>query len=126
MAPVKLTAPEFQRLSSEFLEKVLIRKNVFLKTNPAELERFQKFIDTIRPYDCVIDGLNVAYSKGSKKTGSLATPAKITAAVVKYFVQRNKRVLVIGRHHMNNWPKIQMNFIRKNSHLFLTENLYVV
>lgn len=104
------------------MEKALIRKNVFLKTNPDELKRFQKFIDNTRPYDCVIDGLNVAYSKGSK-IKSAATPAKLTAAVVKYFVQRKNRVLVIGRHHMNNWPKTQMNFIRKNSHLFLTENL---
>lgn len=121
LSPVQLSATEFNQLSQAFLEKVLIRDNVFLKTTPGELERFHTFINKVQPYDCVIDGLNVAYSKGSKLP--IGTLAKIMVDVLKYFVRQKKRVLVIGREHMNNWPKAQLNYIRKNSNLFLTANL---
>lgn len=121
LLPVQLSATEFKQLSHEFMDRVLVRDNVFLKTSPGELEKFHTFIDKNQPYDCVIDGLNVAYSRGSKMP--IGMVAKLTADVLKYFVRQHKRVLVIGREHMNNWPKPQLNYIRKNSHLFLTANL---
>lgn len=121
MKNISISKEEFNHLCSSFLEKVLIRKNVFLKSTPEELTRFEKFIEKTAPYDCVIDGLNVAFSTGLKK--SPVVHAKLLAAVVKYFKQQDKNVLVLGRKHMNKWPFEQMNFIRKNSSIFLTEDL---
>lgn len=118
---ISITKEEFDNLCSSFLQKVLIRKNVFLKSTPEELSKFEKFVEKTAPYDCVIDGLNVAFSSGIKK--SPIVHAKLLAAVVKYFKQKNKHVLVLGRKHMNRWPLEQMNFIRKNSSIFLTEDL---
>lgn len=51
-----------------------------MKTNPKELENFQKFIEKNAPYDCVIDGLNVAYSSGVEKS------PKVCATLVSDFI----------------------------------------
>lgn len=94
---------------------------MFLKTNPEELNSFIRFVDKTIPYDCVIDGLNVAYSAGKNK--SPVVYANILASVVKHFIQKGKHVLVLGRKHMNRWPKEQMTYIRRMGAMFLTENL---
>lgn len=70
MRKVYLTNKEFKELSSVFLEKVLVRKDVFQKTNPAELRKFEKFLQNNNSFDCIIDGLNVAFSTGIKKSNA--------------------------------------------------------
>lgn len=64
---IKLNKKEFDRLSNTLLEKVLIKKDVFIKTSPEEVEKFKRFVDESVPVGCVIDGLNVAYSNGVQK-----------------------------------------------------------
>lgn len=64
---IQLNADEFEKLSSTFLDDVLIRKDVFLKSSPEEVSRFKKFVEKTVPYGCVIDGLNVAYSHGPQQ-----------------------------------------------------------
>lgn len=44
------------------------------------------------------------------------------ANVVKYFADRKKKVLVIGRQYMNKWSKAQMDYIGEHADLFLTED----
>lgn len=63
-----LSQDEFNDLRKYFLEKVIIGKNIFCKTNPLELEAFKQFLDGISNYDVVIDGLNVAYAAGVKQS----------------------------------------------------------
>lgn len=75
----KLTAQEFEGLKKNFFENVIVGKNVFYKTNPNELERFKNFIKNIPPHDVVIDGLNVAYSVGTKQ------PATVLSGLVSCF-----------------------------------------
>lgn len=64
---IKLDETEFNKLSNTFLNNVMIRRDVFLKTSPNELTRFMRFVDQAMPFDCVIDGLNVAYSRGNQQ-----------------------------------------------------------
>lgn len=68
MRSVHLTNNEFNVLSSAFLQKVLLRSDTFLKSSPTEVAKFQQFLEKFQPFDCVIDGLNVAYGAGVKKS----------------------------------------------------------
>ncbi|KAM7349712.1 mitochondrial ribonuclease P catalytic subunit [Cochliomyia hominivorax] len=121
MQNVTLSNEDFQKLQDSFLEKVLIRNDVFLKSTPEEVKKFSDYIERTGPYDCVIDGLNVAYSMGSKKpTQALAN---LVSSVVKYFQNKNKYVLVLGRQHMNNWPKKTMQYIKDNAAVFLANDI---
>ncbi|KAH8420549.1 hypothetical protein KR009_011287 [Drosophila setifemur] len=121
LQPVAISEEEFRRLSECFLERVLIRRDIFQRSTPEEVTRFKKYVEQTAPYDCVIDGLNVAYSTGTKKTPQQL--AKLVATVVRHFRQQNKRVLVLGREHMRNWSKQAMHYVQSNASLFLTNNL---
>ncbi|XP_050070514.1 mitochondrial ribonuclease P catalytic subunit [Anopheles maculipalpis] len=111
----------FQRMRDRFLEAVLISKEIFNRTTPDELARFQVFLKKTLPYDVVIDGLNVAFSSGNQKNPTIY--AQQVAAVVRHYVRQRQRVLVIGRKHMDKWRTKEMKYIRENSFLFLTEDL---
>lgn len=108
-------------LNEQFFKKVLLRNNVFLKSTPQEVEKFENFLLRSPRFDIVIDGLNVAYSTGTKKPPHVYS--NILATVIKYFVNKNKTILLFGRRHMNSWPKNDMNFIRRNASIFLTDDL---
>ncbi|XP_036339554.1 mitochondrial ribonuclease P catalytic subunit isoform X1 [Rhagoletis pomonella] len=121
MRNIAISDAEYAKLSNSFLNKVLIRNDIFQKSTPEEVESFKRFVTQTAPYDCVIDGLNVAYSMGAKKPPKVL--ASLLANVVKHFKNQRKHVLVLGRKHMNSWPKDAMLYIRKNASLFLTNNL---
>lgn len=63
----ELTDEDFQELKSKIFEKVIVGRDVFVKTSPEEVERFKKFSDNMGQFDVVLDGLNVAYSAGTKQ-----------------------------------------------------------
>lgn len=117
---VKLMNSEFQNMATRFLEDIIIKSDVFIKSNPKEIERFKKFVDKSVPFDCVIDGLNVAYSQGNKLGPKVYS--KILAQVVKQFADQKQKCLVIGKRHMEGWPKKEMNFIKQNSALFMADD----
>lgn len=66
MEKSELTDEEFEDLKNKLFEKVIVGKNVFIKTNPEELEIFKTFISMKEKYDVILDGLNVAFSAGTK------------------------------------------------------------
>ncbi|XP_017029120.1 mitochondrial ribonuclease P catalytic subunit [Drosophila kikkawai] len=121
LQPVAISDEQFRQLSECFLERVLIRSDVFQRSSPKEVTRFKKYVERTAPYDCVIDGLNVAYSTGTKKSPQQL--AKLVATVVRHFREQDKRVLVLGREHMRNWSKQAMHYVQNNASLFLTSNL---
>ncbi|XP_058448008.1 mitochondrial ribonuclease P catalytic subunit [Malaya genurostris] len=121
MASIVVQEQSFRALKDAFLQAVVIKKEIFNNTTPEELRRFQTFLNNTKPYDIVIDGLNVAFSSGNQK--SPTGYAIQIAAVVKHYVQQKKRVLVIGRQHMDRWRSREMKYIRQKSFLFLTEDL---
>ncbi|KAL9881105.1 mitochondrial ribonuclease P catalytic subunit [Glossina fuscipes] len=115
-----LSNADFEKLRNSLLKKVVIGGDVFQKSTPKEVNEFLNFVDRTGPYDCVIDGLNVAYSKGKKNPQSLAN---LLVSVVKHFADNNKYVLVLGRKHMNKWPKNSIQYVRDNAAMFLADNL---
>ncbi|XP_052902232.1 mitochondrial ribonuclease P catalytic subunit [Anopheles moucheti] len=121
LSSIIVTKDMFQRMRDAFLEAVLINREIFNRTTPEELNRFQTFLKKTLPYDVVIDGLNVAFSSGNQKNPTVY--AQQVASVVRHYVRQKKRVLVIGRRHMDKWRSKEMKYIRENSFLFLTEDL---
>lgn len=118
---INLNVDEFEKLSQNFMEDVFTRKDIFFQTTPKELENFKKFVEKSKPFDCVVDGLNVAFSHGNMKDKRLL--AGNVAAVVRYFKQKRQKVLVVGRQHMSRWPKYQMDYVKNNSALFLAQDM---
>ncbi|KAH8418984.1 hypothetical protein KR222_011385 [Zaprionus bogoriensis] len=118
---VAISDAQFAELRESFLQKVLIRHDVFQKSTPEEVKRFKRHVQQTAPYDCVIDGLNVAYSMGAKKPPQQL--ARLLATVVRHFKERRKSVLVLGRQHMRQWSKPAWQYIQQNASVFLTNNL---
>lgn len=54
-------------MSKSILKNIIVGENIYQSTSPQELKRYLLFIQTMKPYDVVIDGLNVAY--GGRRTG---------------------------------------------------------
>ncbi|KAF5282016.1 hypothetical protein FQA39_LY00540 [Lamprigera yunnana] len=118
---IELSEEEFKDLKTTIFNNVIVGSNVFYKSTPAELEKFKKFILNMKNYDVVIDGLNVAYSIGTKQSPSVF--AFLVKSVVKHFVDKNKKVLVLGRTHMQKWSKFHWAYVTQNADTFLTETL---
>lgn len=119
---VRLMDSEFKRIASTFLDDIIIKNDAFIKTNPKEIERYKTFVEKTIPFDCIIDGLNVAFSQGNRLSN--AVYSKILAQTVKHFADQEQKCLVIGRKYMEGWPHKEMKFIKQNSKLFLVEDLY--
>ena len=59
----KIPDTEFQKLRDNFMQNCVIGEDIYLRTNPAELERYQAFIDSIGEIDVMVDGLNVSFMR---------------------------------------------------------------
>jgi len=118
---MELSDQEFLELKESFLKNAIIGRDIFIKSNPVEMQQFQDFVSKMGKIDVVLDGLNVAYSAGINKGPQVFS--KMIAAVVSHFVKQNKSVLVLGRVNMTKWPKKHWSYITNHSTVFLTENI---
>uniref|UniRef100_A0A0A9WNQ5 ribonuclease P n=2 Tax=Lygus hesperus TaxID=30085 RepID=A0A0A9WNQ5_LYGHE len=118
LEPSRLTPEDFELLRSAFLDPVLVGRDVFQKTSPEELNSFHKFLEKVLPVDVVLDGLNIAYvSKKLSPNG-----AKLLRFVTSHFVSEGRKILVVGRKHMDRWSTNEMNYVKSNASVFLAEN----
>lgn len=118
---LKPSDEEFLSLQNSVKEKLIVGSDLFLKTSPDEIERFLKFVRKTAPYDIVLDSLNIAYT-GNNRNGS-SDRLTVLNNVVNYFKSRNKKILLLGRKHMLNWPRKQMQEIMGKACCFFTDNL---
>ncbi|KAF7281312.1 hypothetical protein GWI33_004872 [Rhynchophorus ferrugineus] len=121
LSKFELTNEEFSDLKKVFLEKAIIGKDIFRKSDATEMEHFKEFIKGMSKFDVALDGLNIAYSSGLNK-GSKVYSNQATS-VIKYFVERNKSILLLGRFHMARWPRNTWNYINDNATVFLTKDI---
>lgn len=134
---------QFELLKQGFFENVVKGDDIYQKTTPKEWSSFLEFVKNTAPYDIVLDGLNAAYSSntiGQQKADDRTVNDLIITQnerilvnffyicmyfqlmnVVKQLVDNNKRVLVIGRKHMNKWPRLK--FIKSISNVYLVDNV---
>jgi len=96
---ITITEEEFQTLQYAFMDRVVVGKDVFRNTTPEEIKGFLHFVKMTAPYDMVIDGLNVAFTGGSKKTLSPQSQARavsiITVSANLYYILFLKQQFVI-------------------------------
>lgn len=121
LSQIALTTHEFNTLRNAFLNPVLTGKDIFLKTRPEEFSEYQKFLERTSPYDIALDGLNIAYSANAR--GNAKSFSFLVKSVVSHFVKEGKKVLVLGRKHMDRWPLINMKYIYDNASVFLADDL---
>jgi mitochondrial ribonuclease P protein 3 len=117
---IVITPEDHEKLKHAIVNNIMIGKNSFSRSTPKEVDDFLKLLRESKPFDIIVDGLNVAYSIPN-------TPWHVKSGlvvnVVKSFVKDNKRVLVIGRQHMKKWGYQAMNYLKNNSTLYLLDDL---
>ncbi|XP_029642853.1 mitochondrial ribonuclease P catalytic subunit [Octopus sinensis] len=117
----KLDIPfsQFQKLRRVFFEKVLIGKDLYQNTNPAELESFKLFVEEKAPFDVVFDSLNVSLKMGQMRNKSF----QLRKAVEYFALIKKMKVLVVGRKYMLKWPERDIKIIKKLASCFFIENI---
>ncbi|XP_041981733.1 mitochondrial ribonuclease P catalytic subunit [Aricia agestis] len=117
---LKLSDIEFEELQKNIKDKLIVGKDLFLKTSPEELKRFLDFINKTAPYDIVLDALNISYSRG---VVSVNERLHAVNSVTDYFVRKNKKVLLLGRKHMLKWRSNIAQTLSKKALTFFTEDI---
>lgn len=124
---IRLSEADFEDLRSNFMMRVIRGDDVYLKTNPHELEKFKRFVSLTSPYSIVVDGLNIAFSRSRKD----ASNARLAEQLLKTVCQldrghrrpNTRKMLILGRHHMGKWPRATMNQIEEMAHVFFIDDL---
>uniref|UniRef100_S4RH08 Mitochondrial ribonuclease P catalytic subunit n=1 Tax=Petromyzon marinus TaxID=7757 RepID=S4RH08_PETMA len=118
---IYLTEGEYKQLQECIMNDVIKGHDIYRKTTPAELARFQRHIASNGPYDVVVDSLNVSHISGKY------AQSQILMDVVSHLAEHGKQVLVLGRRHMlknsNSWLREHMNIVRTQADCFLMENI---
>ncbi|CAD7691291.1 unnamed protein product [Nyctereutes procyonoides] len=118
---IHLSSEEYESLKGKIMKDVIDGGDLYKKTTPQELERFQNFVKCCPPFDIVIDGLNVA------KTFPKARESQVLLDVVSQLAKQNLELLVLGRKHMltqhSRWRKDEMKMVQKQASCFFADNL---
>lgn len=104
---LKVSPEEFENLKKEFFKSVVIGKNVFSKSTPAEVKRFEEFIEKMDKFDVVVDGLNVAYLVGSKQPASVTSGFVSTTPRFKIILKLYTKIIIFknneGEFYFLRW-----------------------
>ncbi|XP_025298744.1 mitochondrial ribonuclease P catalytic subunit isoform X1 [Canis lupus baileyi] len=118
---IHLSSEEYESLKGKIMKDVIDGGDLYKKTTPQELERFQNFVKCCPPFDIVIDGLNVA------KTFPKARESQVLLDVVSQLAKQNLELLVLGRKHMltqhSRWRKDEMKMVQKQASCFFADNI---
>ncbi|KAJ8680507.1 hypothetical protein QAD02_016294 [Eretmocerus hayati] len=119
LQPTTLSPTDFKVLSVSILKLIVVGENLYAGTTPEELQKYRHFIKNMKPYDVVIDGLNVAYVGSESRRGKLET---ILEAIEMIQKNGKKRILVFGRTHMKYWCPTSMKQIMQQADTFFVQN----
>ncbi|KAG5308414.1 MRPP3 ribonuclease, partial [Acromyrmex insinuator] len=116
LSKMTFSEDEFQELAKFVMDRVIIGSDIYNKTNPKELLNFKTFIENNKPFDVVIDGLNLTYMKYKS-----APKLLLLINVVEHFKSRGKKVLVLTRKHQRKLSEFKR--VERNAFVFLIDNL---
>ncbi|XP_026672036.1 mitochondrial ribonuclease P catalytic subunit isoform X2 [Ceratina calcarata] len=104
-----LNDEEYERLRQVTLKK-LISEGMYYVTDPKEIQHYVRYIDQRKPYDVIVDGLNIFYSNRGIVAVSdrrwknffsyLIFDTFQLVDSIKYYKRWGKKILVIGRYHL--------------------------
>ncbi|XP_021947678.1 mitochondrial ribonuclease P catalytic subunit [Folsomia candida] len=122
-----ITQEEFDKLRDHFFTHVLVMNDIFINTTPSELEKYKAFINrpqmtNSKPYDFILDGLNIALSCGRATGNRSHSPAFILELFVSHLHRAGYKILVIGRQHMQKWSQGHMKSISSMADVYLIED----
>ncbi|GFS71246.1 mitochondrial ribonuclease P protein 3 [Nephila pilipes] len=117
---VDFSNEDFIRLRDLFLERSLKKNDIFINTTDKELNKYLKFIDSRKPFEFVLDGLNAAHTVQTKKDGKQLAIQLLK--IVDRLSKNSNRLLVLGRQHMGTWPRSILNKISQKASVFLTND----
>lgn len=107
---------EFQSLKREF-EKVLVKPKII----SVELGVFRQLVNKKKTFDYIIDALNVTRMFPDSK-GNIFKQGQLLARFVEELRAQNKKVFVVGKKHVEDWPEQSINSVRKNATVYLTNH----
>ncbi|KMQ92668.1 mitochondrial ribonuclease p protein 3 [Lasius niger] len=116
LSEITFSDKNFRDLAESVMNRVIIGSDIYCKTNPRELQRFKKFIEDTKPYDIVIDGLNIAHIRNNS-----APMLQTLIKVIEYFSKRGKRILVLTRKHQKRLSVFK--YIEQHALVFFTDDL---
>lgn len=112
-----LTTEEFKILKDTIMKKLIVEKGYQI-TNPRERANFVRFLESSRPYDVVIDALNVVYARvGQTKYRFVDNLINL----IQHIHSQGKRSLVIGKSHINKYKKLDR--YKNIADFYLVENM---
>lgn len=117
---MKLSTLEFNDLKSNVQKFVVSKEKILEKSSKSEYIRFKQIVNNKRKFDYVVDGLNVSLLFHT--SGNIMQQSITLRNLVEKLVNKRKRILVIGRKHMEKWPEIYMNYVKSKSTIFLTND----
>lgn len=117
LSKITFSEKEFEELATSIMDKVIIGSDIYNKSNPKELLKFKKFIEDTKPYDIVIDGLNLTYINMKLPAPKLLTLTN----VVDHFKKCGKKILVLTRKHQRKLSAFR--HIERNTFVFVVDNL---
>ncbi|KAG1688214.1 Mitochondrial ribonuclease P catalytic subunit [Nymphon striatum] len=100
------------------LRNVTIGDDIFRKSTPQEMKRFIRFMESQKPFDIVIDGLNVFYSQFHKKN-----IFRLANIIDHVFDMGMRKILVIGREHiLKHLRKTHISHLKSSVKFFISTN----
>lgn len=111
-----LSENDYKYLFETFERHEFLGEDMYCTSTPQEILKFLKFVDKTKPYDVVIDALNMVHLRGARYKDVLG----VLPSVVAHFVEQDKTVLVLGRKHLDKYLK-QMR-VMKNVYKFLVDD----
>lgn len=113
---------EYARLRAALMERVVLGDDVFLGSNPAEIDRFRRFVAKEAPFDIVVDGMNVAYRHCGNKDSHKNKMMQILH-VVQHFSRLGAKVLVLVKKHTEHWWPSGAARIRRSAFLYTIQDM---
>ncbi|GIY03197.1 ribonuclease P [Caerostris darwini] len=118
---VDLPEKDFIDLRNYFLQKSVMKDNLFINTTENEFNTYMKYINAHKPFEFVLDGLNAAHTMEDEHKNPKALALQLLK-VLDRLSKFSDKILVLGREHMRSWPAPIMRKVSQRASVFLASN----